>query len=269
MQAPSESFPVLGFVGVVSQMGGALLLVALFWLLRRLVLRREYFSAWSVSWAAIAVAIGAVVIRYMLMPQIIGASLDERHPITLTLYFIYQTCKGVALVYLVRGTLMYVTGSTAALRATRRLWVAAVSFALISTWVSHTGLNEMVVWQSVVAVPALGYCALALFRLPGPRRTTGSKATGAGFALLSVLWLMYAITFIIVIQRPADAASGWALQFARLNPYFDITVDLLLGYGMILTLLEDAKHEVDDAQAELRLTHDRLRRAALTDSLTD
>ncbi len=33
--------------------------------------------------------------------------------------------------------------------------------------------------------------------------------------------------------------------------------------------MEDAKREVDDAQAELRLTHDRLRRAALTDSLTD
>jgi diguanylate cyclase (GGDEF)-like protein len=250
-------------------MGGALLLIALFWLLRRFVLRRAYFSAWSVSWAAIAIAIGAVVIRYMLMPQIIGSSLDERHPITLALYFIYQTCKGIALVYFVRGTLMYVTGNTAALRATRGLWIAAVSFALISTWMSHSGLNEMVVWQSVVDVPALTYCAIILFRLPGPRRTTGSTATGAGFALLAALWFMYAITFVIVIARPADAASDWVLQFARFNPYFDITVDLLLGYAMILTLMEDAKHEVNDAQAELRLTHDRLRRAALTDSLTE
>ena len=28
---------------------------------------------------------------------------------------------------------------------------------------------------------------------------------------------------------------------------------------MILVLMEDAKREVDDAQSELRLTHDRLR----------
>jgi diguanylate cyclase (GGDEF)-like protein len=268
MQAPSENFPVLGFIGVVIQMGGAVLLIGLFWLLRRFVLRRAYITAWSVSWAAIAIAIGAVVIRYILMPQIIGSFLDERHPITLSLYFIYQTCKGLALVYFVRGTLMYVTGNTAAVRATSGLWIAAVSFALISTWMSHTGLNEMVVWQSVVAVPALGYCALALFRLPGPRRTTGSMATGAGFTLLAALWLMYAITFTAVIDRPPGAASDWVFQFANFNPFFDLTVDLLLGYAMILALMEDAKHEVDDAQAELRLTHDRLRRAALTDSLT-
>ena len=38
---------------------------------------------------------------------------------------------------------------------------------------------------------------------------------------------------------------------------------------MSLVLMEDAKREVDDAQAELRVTHDQLRRAALYDSLTD
>jgi diguanylate cyclase (GGDEF)-like protein len=38
---------------------------------------------------------------------------------------------------------------------------------------------------------------------------------------------------------------------------------------MIVALMEDAKREIDDAQAELRVTHDQLRRAALYDSLTD
>ena len=43
----------------------------------------------------------------------------------------------------------------------------------------------------------------------------------------------------------------------------------LLGYAMVLVLMEDSKREFDDAQAELRVTHDQLRRAALYDSLTD
>jgi diguanylate cyclase (GGDEF)-like protein len=196
-------------------------------------------------------------------------SLDERHPMTLTLYFIYQTSKGLALVYFVRGTLMYVTGNTAGLRATRRMWIAALSFALVSTWESGSGLNEMVVWQSVFAVPALSYCALSLLRLPAPRRTTGSASAGVGFAVLAALWLMYAITFATAIRQPPGAFAEWSLTFARFNPYYDLTIDLVLGYAMILALMEDAKREVDDAQAELRLTHDRLRRAALTDSLTD
>jgi diguanylate cyclase (GGDEF)-like protein len=270
MQAPADTFPVLSFIGVVVQMGGALLLIALFALLRRFVLRREYFRAWSGSWTAIAVAIGAVVIRYILMPQIIGSSLDERHPVTMTLYFIYQTCKGLALVYFVRGTIIYVTGNTAGMRATRRWWIAAVMFSLLTTWAAgEPGLNALVVWQSAVAVPALGYCAVALLSLPRPRRTTGSTVTGASFGLLAFLWIAYAITFTMAILRPPGAFAEWSLRFANFNPYYDLTVDLLLGYSMILALMEDAKHEIDDAQAELRLTHDRLRRAALTDSLTD
>jgi len=38
---------------------------------------------------------------------------------------------------------------------------------------------------------------------------------------------------------------------------------------MVVVLMEDAKREVDDAQGELRVAHDQLRRAALYDSLTD
>ena len=270
MQAPSQSISVLSFIGVVVQMGGALLLIALFALLRRFVLRRAYFRAWSAAWTVVAIGIAALAVRYILAPELIGTSLDENEPLTRALYFVYQSCKGLAYVYFVRGTLMYVTGNTAGLRATRRLWVAALLFGLVSTLASRDGLNEMVVWQSAIAVPALGYCAFALLRLPRPRRTTGSTTTGAGFAVLSLLWVAYAITFSIAIwTSPALPLTEAALRFVAFNSYYDLTIDLLLGYAMILALMEDAKREVDDAQAELRLTHDRLRRAALTDSLTD
>ena len=38
---------VISLIGVVVQLGGELLLVVLFLLLRRYVLRRGYFSAWT------------------------------------------------------------------------------------------------------------------------------------------------------------------------------------------------------------------------------
>ena len=54
-----------------------------------------------------------------------------------------------------------------------------------------------------------------------------------------------------------------------LNTYFDLTFNVMLGFGMIVVLMEDAKREVDDAQSQLEVSHDQLRRAALIDSLTD
>ncbi|MDB4874739.1 MAG: hypothetical protein JWM41_1185 [Gemmatimonadetes bacterium] len=269
MQPPAQTFPVLSFLGVLVQLGGAVMLIGLFLMLRRFVLRRAYFTAWVAAWGALAVAILALVVRYMLLPGLTGSPLGEQHPLVRVLYLIYQTSKGLGFIFFVRGTLMYVAGTTAGFVATRKLWGAAVAFALVSTAASRHGLNEMVIWQSAIAVPALGYCASALLWLPRSRRTTGSTAAGACFALLAILWLCYAGSFAVAIQTVPGSLADAARTLVGLNSYFDLALNVLLGYAMVLVLMEDAKREVDDAQAELRVTHDQLRRAALYDSLTD
>ncbi|HEX6558493.1 MAG TPA: GGDEF domain-containing protein, partial [Longimicrobiales bacterium] len=43
---------------------------------------------------------------------------------------------------------------------------------------------------------------------------------------------------------------------------------LSLGFGMVVVLLEDVKHEVDAANTELAIAHDNLRRASFYDSVT-
>jgi diguanylate cyclase (GGDEF)-like protein len=52
------------------------------------------------------------------------------------------------------------------------------------------------------------------------------------------------------------------------NSYLDLLLQVLLGYGMVVVLLEDAKREADDAHAQLAVAHDELKRVALHDSLT-
>src|SRR5580765_7281309 len=104
MQPPLQTFPVLSFLGVIVQLGGALMLISLFLMMRRFVLRRAYFTAWATAWAALSIAILALVIRYILVPGFIGTTLDEEHPVVRGLYFIYQMSKGVGFVFFVRGT---------------------------------------------------------------------------------------------------------------------------------------------------------------------
>lgn len=266
---PSQTLPVLSFLGVVVQLGGALLLLSLFGLLRRFVLRRGYFGAWATAWASLALAIAALVVRYVIAPGLVGTSLGDDQSTTRALYFVYQFAKCLGYIYFLRGTLMYVAGSASGIVATQRLWIFAVIFAAASTLASRQGLNEMVVWQAAIAVPALGYCASALLWLPRSRRTVGNVATGTCFALLAVLWLAYAVLFAMVIAAPPGPLVERARGVVAFNSYFDLLLNVLLGYAMVLVLMEDAKREVDDAQAELQVTHDQLRRAALYDSLTD
>jgi len=269
MQPPAQTFPVLSFLGVLVQLGGAVMLIGMFLMMRRFVLRRACFTAWVAAWAALAVAILALVVRYILVPGFIGTTLDDTHPVVRGLYLVYQVSKVLGLMFFLRGTLMYVNGAVAGLRATRRLWVGVAAFAVLSTFATRHGLNEMVIWQAAIATPMLGLCAITFLRLPRARRTRGSLATGTSFALLAVLWLAYAGAFTLVVSGVTGRVPEYARSLVSFNSYFDLTCNVLLGYAMILVLLEDAKRELDAAQSELRMTHDQLTRAALVDSLTD
>src|SRR6185503_4394727 len=185
---------VVSFIGVVVQLGGELLLVLLFVLLRRYVLRRGYFAAWTGAWACGAVAIAALCTRYILMPQLVPQPIDDSSVVVRGLYLIYQTGKLGSFALLVAGTGMYVTGSR--LVGSRSIaFGAAAAYAIVSLIGSGGDLNELVVWQAPVAVVALGACAALLFTLPPSRRTLGSSGGGGAFAALATLWLLYGVAF--------------------------------------------------------------------------
>ena len=257
---------VVSFIGVVVQLVGELLLVLLFMLLRRYVLRRGYFAAWTAAWACGATAILALCVRYILMPQLAPAPIDDASLPVRGLYLAYQIGKLSSFALFVFGTATYATG-TRLLESRNLVFGFAVVYAIISLLGSSGSLNELVVWQAPVAVVSLGACAALLFTLPASRRTLGSVAGGSAYAGLALLWLLYGIAFgMIASQRNI---GGWLQAVVGFNTYLDLLLNIALGFAMVVLLMEDAKREVDDAQAELRVQHDQLRRAALYDTLTD
>ncbi|MEX2152102.1 MAG: GGDEF domain-containing protein [Gemmatimonadaceae bacterium] len=257
---------VVSFIGVVVQLGGELLLVLLFVLLRRYVLRRGYFAAWTAAWACGAVAIMALSARYIIMPQLVPAPIDDSSLTVRALYLVYQVGKLISFALFVSGTAMYVTGSR--LRGSRNVvFAGTLVYAIVALWGASGNLNQLVVWQAPIAVVSLGACAALLFTLPPSRRTLGSVAGGGAFAALATLWMLYGIAFGVIAG--GGDAPGWAAAVVRFNTYFDLLLNTALGFAMVVLLMEDAKREVDDAQAELRVAHDQLRRAALYDTLTD
>jgi diguanylate cyclase (GGDEF)-like protein len=257
---------VVSFIGVVVQLVGELLLVLLFMLLRRYVLRRGYFAAWTAAWACGATAILALCVRYILMPQLAPTPIDDGSGVVRALYLVYQVGKLSSFALFVFGTAMYVTGMR--LLGSRYLVFGfAVVYAIVSLVGSSGSLNELVIWQAPVAVVSLGACAGLLFTLPRSRRTLGSVAAAGSFAGLAALWLSYGVAFGIAAS--GRVLTGWAEAIVGFNTYFDLLFNIALGFAMVVLLMEDARREVDDAQAELRVQHDQLRRAALYDTLTD
>lgn len=261
-----SAMAAISYLGIVVQFGGTLVLVVLFTLLHRFVFRRSYFSAWAGAWLSILFALGTLVVRYAVLPGLVGIGPGDSVEAGAWLTLGYQVAKLGAFGLFFQGTRTYVAGSG---RGTSRVLLVGVplAYGLASMLATGGDLSRLVVWQSPVATIVLGSCAWLLLRLPPSRRTPGSMTTGATFAMLALLWAVYARAFggriLGLAPHPLlESVIGF-------NSYFDLLLNFLLGFGMVVMLMEDAKREVDDAQAELRVAHDHLRRAALYDSLTE
>jgi diguanylate cyclase (GGDEF)-like protein len=254
--------PYLSYLGTFLQLGAAVLLLVLFNLMRPYTRRRKYFRSWAKAWAALAVAIFAVVLRYRLLPEFSGRDITDADLSTTFLHFLYQTTKFAFYALLLDGVLRFVRSAPS-----YSAIVGAMSFSVLYGAVSvlNAGdLNDVVVWQAPVAMAALLYCAILMLRLPPARQSLGSSITGSFFAFGAVLWTIYFTAF----NLESALAVGVLRRIVVYNAYFDLLWHISLGFGMVVLLMEDMKHDSDAAHAELAVAHDNLRRASFYDSVT-
>jgi diguanylate cyclase (GGDEF)-like protein len=254
---------LVAVIGLLSQSGGAVLLVCLFAALLRSHPRpQSYFRQWTWGWVALVVALGGVGVQYA-FPRVMTAEPLAPHLANL----VYQTGKLLFVAHLLAGTLNYVRGSRP--RAFLRWAVpAALVYALVSATLSGPFLNAVMVFQTPLVVGPFLACAWLLLRLPGSRSTLGSRTTGIVFVTIAALWILYAVAVAVEgvpVWRPPDSPLYFLLKY---NSFFDLLLQMLLGYGMVVLLLEDVGRENADARSQLAMAHDRLKLLSLYDPVT-
>jgi diguanylate cyclase (GGDEF)-like protein len=251
---------LITFLGLSSQTASAALLVVFFLILRGHALRRRYFVVWGQAWIALALALAMLLAGYLPAP----ARLSHATWLGLT-NFAYQVGKLFYFVFLVQGTLLYTQGIKHPSR--QRLAYAFVFIYAIASYLAGGDLAEIIRWQAVLAVAAYGGACWLLLSLPQERRTFGSRAAAAVLGVETVIWGSY---FFAFSQDYSDYVheTGVLAKLAQHNAYLDLILQMLLGFGMVLILLEDAKRETDTAHRELEIAHARLLRESLLDSMT-
>lgn len=254
--------PYLSYLGSFMQFGSALLLIALFGLLRPYARRRKYFITWSYGWIALSLALAALTIRnniLIILPD--GPPTDDSLGMRL-LFFTYQFGKVAFYGLLIAGTLKYVRQGRP-LPTARGFLIFAGIYAAFSIS-QAAGLGEVVVWQAPVAVAMLGYSAFMMLRLPVSRRSVGSRLAGSCFAFGAAVWLTYLAAFTL-----RDGPGGNPIDaIVHYNTYLDLLWHVSLAFGMVVLLMEDVKRQVDAAHSELNIAHNNLRRSTLFDSVT-
>ena len=263
-----SSHSLIQLIGLWTQLGATALLVGLFVVMRRYSPRRTYFSTWGEAWGALCAAVGAIVVEtlyQMAPPALIAETGGPDSPVIRALLGLSAFGRLLFLALLVAGTAMYTRG----FNHQRFFRIVAPIAAIWSAFAvaGGDGATSVMRWLSYPAMLAYGACAWYLLTLPSSRSGLGTRLTGAVFVAHVLLWLTYAATYGAL---PLVHPSGHGLwnDLATYHGYVDLLALMLLGFGMMVIQLEDARREVDDARAELSVTNDRLRRMALYDTLT-
>ena len=264
----ANTHSLIQLISLWTQLGATALLVGLFLVMRRYSPRRTYFSTWGEAWGALCAAVGAIVVEalyQMAPPAFIAETGGLDSPVIRSLLALSAFGRLLFLALLVAGTAMYTSGFNHA-RFFRITALLAAVWAAIAV-AGGDGSSSIMRWMSPPAVIAYGACAWLLLTLPSSRAGLGTRLTGAVFISHALLWLAYAAAYgalPFVHRVPGDFWS----ELATYHGYVDLLALMLLGFGMMVIQLEDARREVDDARAELSVTNDRLRRMALYDPLT-
>ncbi len=254
---------LIAVIGLLSQLAGALLLVGLFAALLRSHPRPQpYFRQWTLGWAALVVALCGVGALYAFPQWMAAQPLAPR-----AANLVYQSGKLLHVACLLAGTLNFVRGSRSRVFM---LWAvpAALAYALVSTALSGSFLNAVMLFQTPVLVAPFLVCAWLLLRFSRSRATLGSRTTGVVFLSVAALWILYAIGFAVEGFSPWPPPHGPLVYLLTYNSFVDLILQMLLGYGMVVLLLEDVSRESEDARTQLALAHDRLKQLSLYDPLT-
>ncbi len=234
----------------------AIMVWLLFALVRRRVLQRVYFSAWTLAWMWMMLAIGAISVRYIILPATARNLASDGDLSVRLLYAVYQIGKMVFWSRVMFGAREYAQPGHAPWNRKPTWWAG---YAALTVLVSSS-LNVLLVWQAPVAIYCSATAAIALFGIQAERRTLGSRATASVLAATAVLWVGYLIAFSgLAYELPAT----WPLLerlVSRYNSYADMLMIIALGYAMIVLFMEDARHRI--AESETRL-------AALVASVAD
>ena len=235
-------------LGIQFQLAASLMCLGLGLLLRRGIGDRPWMTWWAASYGAIAFAVAVLLVRYYLLPVLPFETLQRGDSVIVAvLYTAYAAAKVTFLCCILAGTWLFVTRQPIP-PVGRRAGLALVAVVTVLFALAPTDLNPLMAWQGGIAVPLFLASAWLLLSLAPERRTRGSRLMGWVCVLLAGLWALYVPGFL---QAGPDATTipGRALRWlVGHNSYVDTLFEFLLGFGMILAVLDDLARDAEEAR---------------------
>lgn len=232
-------------IGLVIQFAAVLFLTTLMFLLTQ-SLKSATLSYWKKSWLSVLLALFSLHFAF---------NFTE---ISQPFYFFYYLGEYIFGYFLVAGCYKYSTDKDFPTKS----WFFIVPAGLIALYlaISASDFNNIFNFHAFI----IGTIFIVAFLLVRPNadysRNLGLKVVRFSLVLLAIDFYHYSFLFSFTKELFSDYLSY--------NPIIDLMLEILLGFGMVIVLLEKVRHEVEEANQKLKVAHEKLELLAQTDPLT-
>lgn len=238
-------------VGLAIQCVGVLL-VALLSLSMRDSLKNASLKCWTRGWFALTLALLSLFVGFHVIPG---------HNLFYSIYFFGEYAFGLMFI---GGCRHLASGVVMSQRCYSMLIPAAV-LAIVLPWFS-TDFNDLFILQAGIMALVFAASLAALWPALRHQATPGLRIMFAALFLLTLDFLHYLPVF--------GARKGlWGItvpaSYLQYTSIFDLILEILLGFGTIMVLLESVRSEVEATNRELTSARDKLELMARMDPLTE
>jgi diguanylate cyclase (GGDEF)-like protein len=236
--------------GLLLQAIGVAPLAVLSYLLNRSI-RRGYLRFWSWAWTALAAALFALLLAIWL---------PASRPLLEPLHFLGEYAFAY---WMIRGC--RALGARPAPGGRGLLLVAGAAATALALSRAHPSFGVRLIPH--VALMALLF-ALAL-REAHRSAALGERPLGMRLLQLSLLGLVVSsCSYLALLVGSARTAGGFPVEYWGYTPLLDLLLETLLGFGTLLVVMERERQELQETNAELQATREKLELAARIDPLT-
>ncbi len=239
-------------VGLAIQCVGIVLVALLSFSMRGSIVSAS-LKYWTRAWTSLSLALLSLFIAFHVIPG---------HRVLYSAYFFGEYLFG----------LMFIDGCryfSSRVTASWQSYWKLIPAILIATGLPYLSadFNDLFIIQATImaAIFAVSFVAL----LPAYRDASASPGLRVMFAALCLLTLDFLHDIPVFGARKGLWGITVPSSYLQFTPIFDVLLEILLGFGTIMVLLEGVRREVEAANLQLIGARDRLELMARMDPLTE
>lgn len=232
--------------GLVIQFTGIFLVTILSFFLRR-SFKTKASNHWLIAWSSLSCALFCLSLAF------------SYEQISKPLYFIYFFGEYVFGITLIAGCRILAENPKP---LNKFIFAPFAGLALFLAW-QVTDFNLFFNFHALLLAT---FFVAAFFSLrSAPNKTFGWRVTRVALILLALDFFHY---FALFTLRQTDLQINIPEGYLAFNPIIDLVLEILLGFGMTIVLLEEIVRELQESNQKLQQVHEKLEQLAQTDPLT-